>query len=387
MSWNEPGGQDPWGDRGRNSQGPPDLDEIIRKARQRLRGWFGGGGPGGGRGSGSGSGGGAAGIGVIVGLVVAIWLLYGFYIVDSAERGLVLRFGKYVETTMPGLHWHLPWPIETVEEVNVAQVRRFNHATQMLTADENIVSIDMTVQYRVDDAQAFVFNVRQPDLTLSEASKSAIREVVGKAKMDFVLGEGRAEIAERTKQLLQQVLTSYEAGIELTSVALQDAQPPEPVQDAFEDAIRAREDKEKLILQAEGYANDVLPRARGAGARRVEEAEGYREEVVSRAEGDTARFTQVLSEYQQAPEVTRERIYLETMQDVMGRTGKVLMDVEGSGNMVYLPIDKLLEHRARRSRSDEAGAAGSGSQGDSGGEPSGSGGTNPARDRTRGSIR
>lgn len=386
MAWNEPGGQDPWGDRGRGQQGPPDLDEIIRKIRQRLRGFFGGGGPGGGRGGASGSGGGAAGIGLIVGLILAIWLLYGFYIVDSAERGLVLRFGKYIETTMPGLHWHLPWPIETVEEVNVAQVRRFNHATHMLTKDENIVSIDMTIQYRVSDAQAYEFNVRQPDLTLNEASKSAIREVVGKSNMDFVLGEGRSEIAQRTKELLQNVLESYEAGIELTSVALQDAQPPEPVQDAFEDAIRAREDKEKLRLQGEAYANDILPRARGEAARRVAEAEGYREKVVSRAEGDTARFTQVLTEYQQAPDVTRRRIYLETMQDVLGRTGKVIMDVEGSSNMVYLPIDKLLEDRARRSRGEGSAAAGGGSEGSSGGGSS-SGGEPSARERTRGSIR
>ncbi len=387
MSWNDPKGgtkheqRDPWGQgngKGQGPQGPPDLDEAWNKARQKLKSAFGGKGGSGGGGAGSG-GPGPAGIMAIVALLVLGWLATGFYTVDDAERGVVLRFGAYSETVGPGLHWRFPWPMESVERVNINEIRRFNHETLMLTKDENIIDVDLNIQFKVSDPHAYLFNVQGPDRTLEEVTESAVREVVGTNMMDYILGEGRTYLETTTMEQLQSTLSSYEAGIDVTQVNLQDANFPQAVQPAVEDAIKAREDKERLELEAESYANDVIPRARGAAARRIEEAEGYRARLVNQAEGDASRFTQLLGEYQRAPGVTRERLYLEAMEEVLGRTPKVILDVaDGSGNMIYLPVDKLLErHRASGSRN------GSGDGGNSGGDRLNPSGTLGDESRTR----
>ncbi len=336
MAWNEPGkGQDPWKS-GNGEQGPPDLDEVVRNLQRRLSGMFGGG-------KGSGTSGSFAGLGLILMAIFVAWLGTGIYKIDEAERGVIMQFGKYSEITMPGLRWHLPWPIEKVEKVNVSKIRSFPNKTVMLTADENIVDIDLTVQYRAADANAYLFNVRDPDQTLNDVSESAIREVVGKSGMDFVLGEGRTEIAQRTRTLIQETLDQYGTGIEVTSVNVRDAQPPEQVQAAVEDAIKAREDKERFRLEAQAYANDILPRARGQAVRRIEEAEAYKQQVVADAQGEADRFLKLLAEYQKAPQVTRQRLYLQTVEAVLKDANKVIVDVPDGNSLMYLPLDKLIE--------------------------------------------
>lgn len=382
MAWNDPDGggrKNPWG-QGGNGQGPPDLDEAWRKARRRLKSVFGGGVGGGGGGLGAGGPGAPAILGIIA-LVLVVWLATGIFTVDDAERGVVLRFGAYERTVDPGLHWRIPWPVESVERVNVNEIRRFNHRTMMLTQDENIVDVDLNVQYKVSNPHAYLFNVEEPGRTLHEVTESAVREVVGTNVMDFILlGEGRTFLEATTLSLVQETLLAYEAGIEVTQVNLQDANFPQAVQPAVEDAIKAREDRERLQLEAESYANDVIPRARGGAAREVEQAEGYRARLVNQAEGDAARFTQLLTEYQLAPGVTRERLYLEALEEVLGRTPKVLLDVsEGTGNMIYLPVDKLLErHRGARERDEDARRSGSSQSGDD---------RNAEDDRFRNSLR
>jgi len=361
MAWNEPGGgKDPWGGRG-GDQGPPDLDEIVRKMQDKVGGLFGGrkGGGGGARG---GAGGGRFALGLIVAAAVIAWLAFGIYIVQEGKRGVVLRFGQFSEITMPGPHWHIPFPIEQVQIVDVGQ-RRFVEVgyrsgaggsgqvsvpreALMLTRDENIVDIRIAVQYQVKDPREYLFNVRDPDLTLKQATESAIREVIGKSNMDFVLTEGRTEVASQTKELIQRILDQYQAGILITTVNLQDAQPPEEVQGAFADAIRAREDEVRQKNEAEAYANDVVPRARGAAARVLEEASGYQLSVIARAEGESSRFDQLLAEYVKAPEVTRKRLYLDTMQRVMANSGKVTVDVSKGNNLLYLPLDQMLQGAA-----------------------------------------
>ena len=344
MAWNEPGrgGNDPWGDKGgggrKGGDGPPDLDELIRNLQRRFSGLFGGGRRGGPSGNGS-------TVVLIVGLLAVAWLASGLYQVDAAQTGVVTRFGEFEKTTPPGLHWHLPWPIEKVQKVDIAEIARFPYQTLMLTKDENIVTVDVTVQYRRADPVAFLFNVRNPEQTLADVTESAIREVVGKNTLDFILGEGRAEIAQQTKELVQSTLTAYGTGIEVTSVNLQDANFPSPVQPAVRDAIKAREDRERLVLEAQRYSNEILPQARGEAARRLENAEAYKAEVIAEAEGQTARFVQLLREYAKAPNVTRERLYLETMEQVLGSTSKVLVTAEGSGNLMYLPLDQLLKQQ------------------------------------------
>lgn len=364
MAWNEPGGSkdnDPWGNKNKGDQGPPDLDEVIRKMQNKLGGLFGGkkgGGGGDGRTPGKG---GATGMGIIILVVVGGWLLYDMvHIIQPAERGVVLRFGKYVDTIQPGLNFRLPRPIETVERVDVAQIRnveigyrsssggRSTTSTSvgseslMLTRDENIVDAQFAVQYRIKSARDYLFNVRNPDLTLREATESAVREVVGKSNMDFVLTEGRGEIVNRIQALTQDILDRYETGLVVTSVNMQDAQPPDQVQDAFDDAVKAREDRVRLINEAEAYSNNVLPRARGAAARQIEEANAYKEEVVAKAEGEAQRFENILAEYTAAPEVTRQRLYLETMEEVLSNSSKVMVDVEGGNNIMYLPLDRII---------------------------------------------
>lgn len=347
MAWNEPGGsgKDPWGSQG-GDQGPPDLDELARKFQQKLGGLFGGKGGGSGGGSG-GTGGGASriGIGLVLGALVAVWVFSGIYIVAPAERAVVLQFGRYVKTTGPGPHW-VPRFIQTVEKVNVEQIRNIQRQSSMLTQDENIISIALAVQYRVKDAKDYLFQVRDPDLTLREATESAMREVIGKSKLDFALTEGRSEIVARTEVLLQEILDNYVTGLQVTSVNLQDAQPPEQVQGAFDDAIKAREDEQRLKNEAEAYSNEVIPVARGNAARQLEEANAYKEQVIAQAEGEASRFEQLLAEYQKAPKVTRQRLYLETMESVLANSSKVMVDVEGGNNLMYLPLDQLMQRGA-----------------------------------------
>lgn len=340
MAWNEKNGGNPWNDGGQ--QGPPDLDKVVRDLQRKLGGLFGGRG---GSGSSNAKSSGGAGLGVIIAIVVVLWSLSGIYKVDDAERGVVMQFGRYHSTTMPGLHWHIPFPIQQVDTVNVAAVDSYKHQTRMLTSDENLVVVDTVVQFRRGDPIAFLFNIRDPESTLAEVAESAIREIVGSATLDFVVTEGRTEIAERTKALIQATLDDYGSGLEVTSVNLLDANFPPQVQASVEDAIKAREDKERLGLEAQSYANDIVPRARGNAARQVLDAEAYSARVVADARGETARFEALLDEYSKAPEVTRERLYLETVESVFGATNKVMLDADGSGNLLYLPMDQLMKRQ------------------------------------------
>jgi len=343
MAWNEPGkGGNPWNSGGRK-EGPPDLDKVVRDLQKKISGIFGGRGGGSGGSGGSGGAIAGAGIGLVAAAGAVLWALSGFYQVDEAERGVVLQFGSFHEITLPGLHWHIPYPIQRVEKVNVAQVGSFTHSTRMLTADENIVSVDLRVQFRRADARAFLFNVRSPEETLGEVTETAIREVVGKSTLDFVLTEGRADVANRTREIIQATLDSYGAGIEITSVNLEDSNFPSQVEAAVQDAIKAREDRERLALEAEAYANDVVPRARGNAARLIEGAEAYREQVIAEADGEGDRFLALLTEYERAPDVTRQRLYFETIEQVLGGSNKVLLDVSGSGTLMYLPIEELIK--------------------------------------------
>jgi membrane protease subunit HflK len=345
MAWNESGnGRGGW-DRGGGGdrQGPPDLDRIVRDWQQKLNDLLRGGRGGRGGSVPAAGGSGLAGLGLLIFLG---WLATGFYRVDDAEQGVVLRFGKYSATTLPGLRWHLPWPIEGVERVNVNEISPFNKQTRMLTADENIVDVDLVVQYQKADPVKYLFNVRDPEATISDVSESAIREIIGKSKMDFALGEGRAEIAIRTEELIQETLDEYQTGIRVTKVNLQDVNFPDQVDAAVQDAIKAREDRERLAFEAQAYANDVLPRARGEAARRQADAEAYKARVTADAQGEAARFLALLTEYERAPAVTRERLYIEAVEEVLSRSSKVLLDASGSDNLVYLPLDKLLENRA-----------------------------------------
>lgn len=348
MAWNEPGGsgKDPWGSQG-GDQGPPDLDELARKFQQKLGGLFGGKG-GGESSSGGGRGGGGAsriGLGLVLGALVAVWVFSGIYIVAPAERAVVLQFGRYVKTTGPGPHW-VPRFIQTVEKVNVEQIRNIQRQASMLTQDENIISVALAVQYRVKDIKDYVFLVRDPDLTLREATESSVREVIGKSKLDFALTEGRSEIMAQTEALIQEILDRYGTGLQITSVNLQDAQPPEQVQGAFEDAIKAREDEQRLKNEAEAYANEIVPVARGKAARQLEEANAYKAQVIAQAEGEASRFEQLLTEYRKSPAVTRQRLYLETMESVLANSSKVMVDVEGGNNLMYLPLDQLMQRGA-----------------------------------------
>jgi len=355
MAWNDPGrNRNPWGNR--PDRGAADLDEALRNLQQKLAGMFGGQG-GGGAGGGEGGGGNATmrgfGAGTVALVLVAIWAATGLYKVDAAERAVVTRFGQYVATTEPGLRWHLPWPIETRQIVNVESVEGFSDQTRMLTSDENLVDINIAVQYRRAEARAYAFNVRDPESTLGEVSESAIREIVGRSRLDFVLEEGRQEIAARTKELIQRTLDSYETGIEVTSVNLQGVAVPEQVATAQRDAIKAREDKERLALEAQAYANDILPKAKGSAARQLEDAQAYKARITADAEGEAERFSKLLEAYERAPGVTRQRLYFETLEQVLGNTNKVLVDTKGSGNMMYLPLDKLMERRAPSLTLDE----------------------------------
>jgi membrane protease subunit HflK len=339
MAWNEPGGdkKDPWGGGGNDS--PPDLDELARKMRDRMNKFFGGKGGGGKKGVGL-----PLNFGLIAIIAVVAWGLSGFYIIQPAERGAVLRLGEFNRISMPGLHWIMRG-IETVDKVDVDNLRTISHRAKMLTRDENIVLVEVAVQYQVRDAQEYLFQVRDPDYTLQEAAESALREVIGGISMDEFLSGGRGSIVRQTKELTQTILDKYKTGLILTSVNLQDPQPPEEVQGAFEDAIKAREDEQRYKSQAEAYALDILPKARGDAARLREAAIGYRDKVVANAEGEASRFTQTRVEYDKAPEITRKRMYLETMEHVLANTSKVIMQVESGNSLMYLPLDKLMENK------------------------------------------
>ena len=386
MSLNDP----QWGNRGndggggrRPSQGPPDLEQLWRDLNRRLSGIFdrkraGGGGDQGGDQGGNRGGerppfqfnmrflGG--GIGLLLLLVVVVWLASGFYIVDASQRGVVLQFGRYKESTDPGLRWRLPYPIQAHELVNVSGVRTVEIGYRgseknkvlkealMLTDDENIINIQFAVQWFLNDPVVYVFNNRHPDDAVMQVAETAIREIVGKNKMDFVLYEGREQVAVNAAKLMQEILDRYKTGILISKVTMQNAQPPEQVQAAFDDAVKASQDRERQKNEGQAYANDVIPKARGTAARLLEEAEGYRKRVIADSEGDASRFKQIYTEYAKAPEVTRSRMYLDTMQHVYANVSKVLLDTRGQGNLLYLPLDKLMQ--AAGAAAASAGASG-----------------------------
>ena len=355
MAWNEPGkNRNPWGNR--PDRGAADLDEALRRFQRKLAGIFGRG-TNGGDGGGNGAGGGGAmrgfGVGTIALVLLGIWLATGVYQVDAAERAVVTRFGRYSATKEPGLSWHVPWPIEARRIVNVESIESFQDQTRMLTSDENLVDLNIAVQYRRAEPVAYSFNVRDPEQTLGEVSESAIREIVGRSSLDFVLEEGRQEITARTKELVQRTLDSYNTGIEVTTVNLQGVSVPEQVQSSQRDAIKAREDKERLGLEAQAYANDILPKARGSAARQMEDSQAYKARIVADAQGEAERFSQLLAAYERAPGVTRQRLYYETLEDVLGSTNKVLVDTKGTGNMLYIPLEKLMERRSPSLTLDE----------------------------------
>ena len=342
MSWNEPGGgnngpRDPWGG---NNQGPPDLDEALKKLQQRLGGLFGGRGTGGGGSAGAGGGLSGALLGVVAAGAITVWALMGFYQLDEQERAIVLRFGEYQGTMQPGLQWNPPL-IDEVIKVNTTKIRAAQVREVMLTQDENIVEVTMSLQYFIENPEKFVLEVRDPEVSLQHAAQSALRHVVGDSTMDLVLTEGRAALAIDVRDRLQGYLDSYGTGIRLNKINIDESKPPAQVQGAFDDVIKAREDEERVKNEAQSYANGIVPEARGRAQRALEEATAYRQQVTAQAEGEASRFSQLLEEYAKAPDVTRERLYLDAMQDVMSSTGKVLVDVEGGNNMMYLPLDKL----------------------------------------------
>lgn len=349
MALNDPN----WGKRG--NEGPPDLDELWRRLNQRLNSMFGG--KGGGTGpqtpSGRQMGG---GVGLLLIIVLLVWLASGFYIVDAPQRGIVLRFGKYVETTDPGPRWHLPWPIESAEVVNVSGNRsveigyRNNVKSKvlkeslMITDDENIIDIQFAVQYVLKDPEDYLFDNRDPDATVMQAAESAIREVVGKSKMDFLLYEGKEQVTTSVRKLMQDIIDRYKTGITISRVTMQDSQAPEQVQAAFDDAVKAGQDRERQKNEAQAYANDIIPKARGSASRLMQESEGYKQSVIANAEGEASRFRQVVAEYNKAPSVTRDRLYLDTMQQILSNSSKIVVDQKSGGNLLYLPLDKLMQN-------------------------------------------
>ena len=351
MSLNDP----QWGKKG-GGNGPPDLDELWRNFNQKLNGMFG-----------KRGGGGAApaqppnlrqiggGAGLLVALVLVVWLASGFYTVDEKARGVVFTFGKYSNLTSPGLRWRLPFPFQSHEIVNLSSVRTVEVGYRntvktkvlkesiMLTDDENIIDIQFAVQYTLKDPLDYLFNNKQPDDTVLQAAETAFREVVGASKMDFVLYEGREQVATDAQKLIQDILDRYKTGIAISRVTMQNAQPPEQVQAAFDDAVKAKQDLERQKNEGQAYFNDVVPKARGAASRLTEEAQGYRQRVLANAEGEASRFKQVLTEYDKAPQVTRDRMYIETVQQIMSSTSKILLDAKSSGNLLYLPLDKIMQ--------------------------------------------
>jgi membrane protease subunit HflK len=355
MSLNDP----QWGKKGGGNQGPPDLEELWRNFNQKLNGLFGR------RGGGDSAsspppnmrqiGG---GVGMLIALVLVVWLASGFYIVDEKQRGAVFTFGKQTELTSPGLRWRLPFPIQTHEIVNLSQVRTVEvgyrntvktkvlKESLMLTDDENIIDIQFAVQYTLKDPLAYLFNNKKPDETVLQAAETAFREVVGSSKMDFVLYEGREQVAIAAQKQIQDILDRYKTGIAISRVTMQNAQPPEQVQAAFDDAVKAKQDLERQKSEGQAYFNDVVPKARGAASRLQEEAQGYRQRVLANAEGEASRFKQVLVEYNKAPQVTRDRMYIDAVQQMLSNSSKILLDAKGGGNLLYLPLDKIMQMSA-----------------------------------------
>lgn len=349
MAWNEPGNggkdRDPWGNNGKQ-QGPPDLDQVIRNLSNKLGGLLGR------RGSGSDSGGsgGLGSFGIIVTLVIAlvVWVVSGFYTIGEAQRGVVLRFGNYYQSVEPGLSWKATF-IDRVFPVDVESVRSQPASGFMLTKDENLVRVEMDVQYRVLEPRDYLFNVTNADDSLHQALDSALRYVVGHSTMDDVLTVGRERVRQETRALLEEIIEPYQLGLAVLDLNFLPARPPEEVKDAFDDAIAAQEDEQRFIREAEAYAREIEPKARGQAERLLQEAQGYKEQVTLRAEGEVSRFRELLPQYQLQPELTRERIYLETMEEIYSKVNKVIVDTpEGSNNLMYLPLDKLVEQNANR---------------------------------------
>ncbi|WP_371193953.1 FtsH protease activity modulator HflK [Glaciecola sp. SC05] len=341
MAWNEPGGNDkkndPWKNRGSKDQGPPDLDDVLKN----LFGKFGKGGGGSG---GTGASFTGKGIGIVAILAIVIYVLSGFYTIKEAERGVILRFGEFHSLAQPGLQWKLTF-IDQVLPVNVQSIRNQGSSGSMLTEDENMVSVEMEVQYRVFDPQQWVFAVVNPEQSLSQAFDSAIRYVVGHSRMDDVLTEGREVARQRVLEELQGIITPYNMGVDIIDLNFTNARPPEQVRAAFDDAIAAQEDEQRFIREAEAYQRAIEPEARGRVNRMNEEAQAYKERSILEAQGEVARFEELLPQYVAAPEVTRQRIYLETIESVFSNTSKIMVDTEGGGNIMYLPLDKIMDQR------------------------------------------
>jgi membrane protease subunit HflK len=338
MAWNEPNGnKDPWG---RKPTSNSELDNALNDLNKYFKGLLGG--------TSGGSNSNKKNTSIISIVILTVYLLSGIYIVNDGERGVVLQFGEFSNITMPGPHW-VPRIIQKAEIVDVSKIRSIQQKAQMLTEDENIVSVNFAIQYDIKDASDYIFNLRDPDETLSAAGESSIREVLGKNKMDFVITEGRETIASDTKLLLQSVLDSYGAGINVQTVNILEAQPPEQVQDAFSDAIRAREDEQRYINEAEAYRNEIIPLARGKAVQIIEEAKAYRVKLIKSAEGEALRFSKLYKEYKKSPVVTRERLYIESVESVLGNSTKIMIDVDGGNNLLYLPLDKILEPRMQNS--------------------------------------
>ena len=346
MAWNEPGGgnrgdKDPWGNR--DNEGPPDLDEAFRKLQQNLSQMFGGG-----RG-GSASGGSSSGglnktlIGLAAAIALVIYLVLGVYTVDQQERGVVLRFGEVQEgIVLPGLHWNPPL-IDRVMIENVTRVRSRPHQSEMLTEDENIVKVKMTVQYVINDIAKYMLEVREPDKSLYQATESALRHVVGSTEMHEVLTEGRATLALEVRERIQNYMENYGTGIQVTQVNIDETAPPDAVRAAFDDVIKAREDEVRLRNEADAYSNQIVPEARGNAQRLLEEAQAYKERVIAQSRGEAERFNKLYAEYRLAPEVTKSRMYIDTIESVMSNSTKVMIDVDGGNNLLYLPLDKIME--------------------------------------------
>jgi modulator of FtsH protease HflK len=354
MAWNEPGGnnQDPWGGK-RGNDGPPDLDEAMKKFQEKINGLFGG--SGGGSGSGAPGLSGASVVFLLIALVV-VYAAFGVYQVNEQERAVVLRLGVYSETKQPGLRWNPPL-IDHVSVVNVTKVRLHSSKGQMLTEDLNIVEVNLSVQYKIASASEFVLRVRNPERSLTEATDSALRHVVGSTEMHEVLTEGRARIAIEVQRRLQEYLDDYQTGIQINTINVEGTAPPREVQAAFDDVNKAREDEERLKNEAEAYANGIIPEARGQAQRVIEEANAYKAQVVAQAEGEAQRFVKLLGEYKKAPEVTRERLYLDAVQQVMANSSKIMVDVEGGNNMMYLPLDKLVNQSSVARSAEEVSPA------------------------------
>ncbi len=337
MAWNEPGGnKDPWT---RKPKGNSEVDKLLNEFTKTFKDLLGG--------TGSGSGSNKKNTSILIAVIATVYLLSGIYIVNDGERGVVLQFGSFHSITSPGPHW-VPRFIQKAEIVDVSKIRSNQQKAVMLTEDENIVSVNFAIQYDVKDASDFIFNLRDPDETLNAAGESAIREVVGKNSMDFIITEGRESIAADTKGLLQRLLDEYQSGINVQTVNILEAQPPEQVQDAFSDAIRAREDEQRYINEAEAYRNEIIPLARGEAKQIIEEAKAYKVKIIKSAEGEAIRFNNLYREYEKAPQVTRERLYIETVESVLANTSKVMIDVEGGNNLLYLPLDKLMDSRSTK---------------------------------------